>query len=965
MGRRPYIAAQAGVVLVLAIAGLAPLAADLWHGRHGYAAGETIEGGAAVSGRVNQQITVSDISIGGTGDGTVPVKLTVNSGSLWLGTTDGLTFTGPATGSTLTFSGARSDVNAALATLHYVSTSAGNDTLEVALAAPDQIYNEDNGHVYQYIGDQVTWQDAYDAAAAATYDGVPGYLATITSQAENDFIQSKLSGDGWLGASDSDDYGGEGVWEWAAGPEAGTNFYNGQNGEIDGTTVDGQYANWHDGEPNQSGDEDCLETYIENGDWNDWSCDNTTGYVIEFGTDGDLPSAIPSKDVSITTTTAVFTGGNGDPETPYQITDCERLQDMNQDLSANYVLTHDIDCTETAGWNGGQGFLPIGDNGSRFSGTLDGGGFAIDSLTEIRADEDPDTTYGTDPATNQQYVGLFGFTDSAGISDVHLTSAMIKGYQYVGGIVGYMLNSTLTDSSVNTNITSTNGDCDDHCIWARYGEDGGGLVGYLDGGSISGSSTGGAVKGSGNIIGGLVGVVTDGAQLTDSTTSSPVNGGRSIGGAVGEVYNGSLIDGVTASGDVLATQDDEVNKPGYTAGGLVGYSSNSTITLSRASGDVHADYGNAGGLAGVIDSNTHLTDAYATGDVTSDGSTVGGLIGAAYYSTVARVYASGSAQGSSDVGGLAGYAVVTAFNDAFAAGSVSGDSELGGVIGGSYDPPTLTQVYFDENSTGQTECFGDGELDGCTAISQANYFTHKANAPFTQAGSEVWLGSVWEFDAEHLPVFGVTTADDDGITTTVENAAPNGGDADGDGTADSQQAGVASFVNPVTSKYAAVAVSGGCSLSDVSAQAAALDSDSGYTYPFGLVNFTATCGSNGFTATVHEYFYDPSDGTFVLRKFIGSAYQTITDATVSRQTIGGRSVLVVSYDVTDGGALDADGTANGVIVDPAGPAAAVAAVGVPNTGLLPQSPLGAMLALFVGLGLATLAGVLLVKKRAI
>jgi len=47
--------------------------------------------------------------------------------------------------------------------------------------------------------------------------------------------------------------------------------------------------------------------------------------------------------------------------------------------------------------------------------------------------------------------------------------------------------------------------------------------------------------------------------------------------------------------------------------------------------------------------------------------------------------------------------------------------------------------------------------------------------------------------------------------------------------------------------------------------------------------------------------------------------------------VGGQPVLKVVYSVTDGGPLDEDGTANGVIVDPVG--LAQDAVGPPNTGV--------------------------------
>ena len=187
--------------------------------------------------------------------------------------------------------------------------------------------------------------------------------------------------------------------------------------------------------------------------------------------------------------------------------------------------------------------------------------------------------------------------------------------------------------------------------------------------------------------------------------------------------------------------------------------------------------------------------------------------------------------------------------------------------------------------------------------------------------------------------------DDDGVTNATENAAPNSGDGDDDGTDDSTQDNVTSIVNPVTGEYSTLTVDSSCSLSSTQLRRASdLGSDNSYTYPLGLLDFTANCGTPGFTTTVTQYFYDPPTQDFTLRKFVNGSYQTVSVANISTQTIGGRSVLVVSYQVTDGGALDDDGIANGIIVDPAGPAvfspsgsSAASSAGAPNTGIQQQN----------------------------
>lgn len=174
--------------------------------------------------------------------------------------------------------------------------------------------------------------------------------------------------------------------------------------------------------------------------------------------------------------------------------------------------------------------------------------------------------------------------------------------------------------------------------------------------------------------------------------------------------------------------------------------------------------------------------------------------------------------------------------------------------------------------------------------------------------------------------------DNDGITDSVEDAAPNGGDANNDGTDDSDQDKVSSFVNPVTNQYVAVEVDSTCSITTASnnAESANAVADSGFNYPVGLVNFTAACGTPGFTTDVNLYYFGAPTSNVVLRKYNPNthAYFTVNGAVL---TPSGQTVMKATYQVTDGGVLDTDGIANGTIIDPAG--LAVGAVGVPNTGL--------------------------------
>ena len=143
-----------------------------------------------------------------------------------------------------------------------------------AQAAPIQWSG--NGHYYEYVSTPTTWDGAVAAAAAKTHLGMAGYLVTITSQQEMNFIYSNLSFSdlAWLGGSDAET---EGVWKWMTGPEAGQVFYQ------VGASVQPGYSMWNYGEPNNEGNEDFLHLYPSYAytAWNDM-VNGSAGYIVEY-----------------------------------------------------------------------------------------------------------------------------------------------------------------------------------------------------------------------------------------------------------------------------------------------------------------------------------------------------------------------------------------------------------------------------------------------------------------------------------------------------------------------------------------------------------------------------------------------------------------------------------------------------------------------------------------------------------
>ena len=123
-----------------------------------------------------------------------------------------------------------------------------------------------------------------------------------------------------------------------------------------------------------------------------------------------------------------FAGGSGTVGDPYQINTVNQLDMVRYGLGYSYILTANIDLTDATASgglydNGGKGWQPIGDAATPFTGSFDGGSYAIVGLYINR-------TNFTDV-----YTGLFGYLSDGFIHDLTI-SGEVHGFFWTGALVG-------------------------------------------------------------------------------------------------------------------------------------------------------------------------------------------------------------------------------------------------------------------------------------------------------------------------------------------------------------------------------------------------------------------------------------------------------------------------------------------------------------------------------------------------
>lgn len=124
-------------------------------------------------------------------------------------------------------------------------------------------WKEYNNNCYKFFTRSLTLKGRPWDDAEVLCQSYGGHLASITNQAEQNYIFQQIKSTNeryWIGYNDR---ANESNFVWTDG-------YNAT-----------KYANWRKGEPNNYGNEDCVEINFKDGFWNDENCAFSFSYICQ------------------------------------------------------------------------------------------------------------------------------------------------------------------------------------------------------------------------------------------------------------------------------------------------------------------------------------------------------------------------------------------------------------------------------------------------------------------------------------------------------------------------------------------------------------------------------------------------------------------------------------------------------------------------------------------------------------
>jgi len=220
-----------------------------------------------------------------------------------------------------------------------------------------------------------------------------------------------------------------------------------------------------------------------------------------------------------------WTMGDGSKSSPYQIQSADELAYLAQMVNSGnayagtyFRLTADLDLGGQQASDGtwsGQQWKAIGNRNTPFSGHFNGAGHTVDMLYIYTPFDD--------------YLSLFGEIQNASIDSVQLGNSFIFGNDYLGGVCGKAISSTIT-ACTNRAYLSGN----------MYV---GGICGQTVSSTINSCINLASLKNTGYYTGGITGCITTGSVISSCINSGSVLGYiHYVGGICGYAEISSSID---------------------------------------------------------------------------------------------------------------------------------------------------------------------------------------------------------------------------------------------------------------------------------------------------------------------------------------------------------------------------------------------------------------------------------------
>ncbi len=338
------------------------------------------------------------------------------------------------------------------------------------------------------------------------------------------------------------------------------------------------------------GDFNTSRLYFSTNSGANWSETQPAGNIngkwlaVPISSDGSKAFAINNGGRVYYSTT--YPGaGSGTSGDPFQVSSLACLSYICQNPGAwdkYFIQTANIDASQTQYWDdaddnldgniyndpndltsagNNEGWSPIGNSTTKFTGNYDGGGYTISNVTINRG--------------STSRIGLFGYTSGGTISNLSLTAVSVTGGAYSGGFVGVNSGTTMTKCSSTGTVSGT------------------GYIGGFAGGmevlpTVDQCYSTVSVTSTSVNCGGFAGSVTN-ATISNSYATGSVTGGTSYrGGFVGNAAT-STIDKCYSTGLVSVSSS---------VGGFIGINDNAgrlTVTNSfwdnQTSGQVSSDGG--------------------------------------------------------------------------------------------------------------------------------------------------------------------------------------------------------------------------------------------------------------------------------------------------------------------------------------------------------------------------------------